>query len=126
MVSTQVAPLHAQLRELQRRRPRDFDTPLSFKYGQALQYVTRTLPVTFVDGGDPFLPSQGSLYPRPTLSCAPFCRACAPTKKRTRRRQSNRAARRDADPARPRAASEDELCVALEPATNPARGRPVT
>ena len=79
-----VETLDAQLRELRKSatpRLARAETPLSFKYGPQLRYVTRTLPVEFANrAGAPFVPAQGVLYPRPTV----FCRPCgaAPKKRR--------------------------------------------
>ncbi|KAH8068074.1 peptidase [Aureococcus anophagefferens] len=65
-----VETLDAQLRELRKSatpRLARAETPLSFKYGPQLRYVTRTLPVEFANrAGAPFVPAQGVLYPRPT------------------------------------------------------------
>ena len=72
-----VATLEDQIADLRHRGPAhlaDAETPLSFKYGPRLQYVTRTLPVEFLANyGMPFVPMQGVLYPRPSVSCRPCC-----------------------------------------------------
>ena len=60
-------PMATQLNEY-RETPGAFDTPLSCKYGPDLRYVTRTLPVEFVDkSGDGFVPKQAKTYPKPGL-----------------------------------------------------------
>ncbi|KAH8091210.1 peptidase [Aureococcus anophagefferens] len=77
-----VETLDAQLRELRKSatpRLARVETPLSFKYGPQLRYVTRTLPVEFANrAGAPFVPAQGVLYPRPTV----FCRPCGAAPRR--------------------------------------------
>ena len=51
-------PMATQLNEY-RDTPGAFDTPLSCKYGPDLRYVTRTLPVQFVDkSGDGSCPNR--------------------------------------------------------------------
>ena len=82
-------PMATQLQEY-RETPGAFDTPLSCKYGPDLRYVTRTLPVEFVDkSGDGFVPKQAKTYPKPVLCVSPSCSM----KRRGRRR------RRDGDPS---------------------------
>ncbi len=82
-------PMATQLHEY-RETPGAFDTPLSCKYGPDLRYVTRTLPVEFVDkSGDGFVPKQAKTYPKPVLCVSPSCSL----KRRGRRR------RRDGDPS---------------------------
>ena len=76
-------PMATQLHEY-RETPGAFDTPLSCKYGPDLRYVTRTLPVEFVDkSGDGFVPKQAKTYPKPVLCVSPSCSM----KRRGRRRR---------------------------------------
>ena len=76
-------PMATQLNEY-RETPGAFDTPLSCKYGPDLRYVTRTLPVEFVDkSGDGFVPKQAKTYPKPVLCVSPSCSM----KRRGRRRR---------------------------------------
>ena len=76
-------PMATQLNEY-RETPGAFDTPLSCKYGPDLRYVTRTLPVEFVDkSGDGFVPKQAKTYPKPVLCVSPSCSM----KRRSRRRR---------------------------------------
>ena len=83
-------PMATQLSDY-RATPGAFDTPLSCKYGPDLRYVTRTLPVQFVDkSGDGFVPKQAKTYPKPVLCVSPT--NCV-MKRRGRRR------RRDGDPS---------------------------
>ena len=102
-----------------RETPGAFATPLSCKYGPDLRYVTRTLPVEFIDkAGDGFVPEQARTYPKPVLCVSPTC-----GRRRRRRRDgpvepsSERGRRVDAE--RPRRSSSS-----LDAADQTGRERP--